>query len=171
MKRPPEGVLGVFEHLDAAVDAVRTLKAQKVGKISVTSPVPHHELEHALDEGPSPVRWFVLLGGATGTITAFVLTIWTAYHWGLVVGGKAMASLPPYCIIAFELTVLFGSLMNFLSMIGLGGMPAWGLNEPYDPRFTEDRIGIWVPCTGNQIARVADSMRTAGAEEVHVEGR
>ena len=80
-----------------------------------------------------------------------------------------MASLPPYFIIAFELTVLFGSLMNFLSMIGLGGLPAWNAREPYDPRFTEDRIGIWVPCGRDVARRVEELMRTAGAEEVRVE--
>ncbi len=171
MTSSPTGVLGVFEYLDAAVDAVRALRSQGVGRVSVTSPVPHHELEAALGEGSSPVRWFVLAGGVVGLITAFTLCIWTSLHWGLVVGGKAVVSIPPFFIIAFELTVLFGSIMNLLSLLGKAGLPAWSLPEPYDPRFTEDRIGVWVPCDRPDIERIADVMRHAGAEEVRSETR
>ena len=56
MKRSPEGVLGIFEYLDSAIDAVRALQAQNIRTMSVTTPVPHHDLEAALHEPRSPVR-------------------------------------------------------------------------------------------------------------------
>ncbi len=171
MSARAEGVLAVYEYLDCAVDAVKALKAQNIKDITVTSSIPHHEIEEILDEPLSPVRFFVLCGGAVGFVTALSLTILTAQHWGIVVGGKAMASLPPYMIIAFELTVLFGSLCNFLSMIGLGGLPNYNQPEPYDPRFSEDRIGIWVPCGRDKATQVEALLRQAGAEEVRVEAR
>ena len=171
MSRRPEGVLAVYEYVDCAVDAVKALKALHITDITVTSSIPHHEIEAELDQSPSPVKYFVLVGGAIGFITALSLTILSSQHWGIVVGGKAMASLPPYMILAFELTVLFGSLCNFLSMIGLGGMPNYDQPEPYDPRFSEDRIGIWVPCGRDKASQVEALLLQAGAEEVRVEAR
>ena len=171
MSRTPSGVLAVFEYVDSAVAAVHALRAQKIDKFTVTSPIAHHELMEAIPQRATPGRWFVLTGGLIGFATALTLTIWTSTHWGLVTGGKAIVSLPPFMIITFELTVLIGSLFNLISMIGLAGMPAWNAREPYDPRFSEDRIGVWVPCSGAEAERVGRLLRDAGAEEVRVEAR
>jgi ActD protein len=169
--RTPEGVLAIFEYLDDAVRAVRDLKAQRVDPITVTTPVPHHEMEEALQEPRSPVRFWVLTGGILGFVGSWVLTIWTSIHWGLVVGGKDLASIPPFFVIAFEMTVLFGSLFNLISMAGLAGLPDRVPQEPYDPRFTEDRIGIWVPCARDRVGQIQQILKNAGAEEVRVETR
>ncbi len=170
-RKTPEGVLAVFEYLDDAVRAVKELRAQRVDPITVTTPVPHHEMEEALKEPLSPVRFFVLTGGVIGFIGAFTLTIWTSVHWGIVTGGKDIVSIPPYFVIAFEMTVLFGSLFNLLSMCGLGGLPDRTPQEPYDPRFTEDRIGVWVPCGRDRSAQIEALLKNAGAEEVRVDTR
>lgn len=171
MSRSPEGVLAIFEYLDDAVRAVRDLKAQRVAPITVTTPIPHHELEAMLDEPLSPVRFWVLTGAILGFVGSWVLTIWTSIHWGIVVGGKDIASIPPFFVIAFEMTVLFGSLFNLLSMTGLAGLPDRKPQEPYDPRFTEDRIGIWVPCARDRATHIEQILKSAGAEEVRVETR
>ncbi len=171
VRRGPEGVLGIFEYLDTAVTAVRALRRERVGDFTVTSPIAHHDLVDAIGEGPSPLRFLTLTGGILGFVGAFVLTIWTSVHWGLVTGGKAITSIPPFCIIAFEMTVLFGALFNLFSMIGFAGLPSWSAREPYDPRFSEDRIGIWVPCSPADAPHVEALFREAGAEEVRVEPR
>jgi hypothetical protein len=41
--------------------------------------------------------------------------------------------------------------------------------EGWDPRLTEDRFGIWVPCGRDEAERVAGTLRATGAEEVRVE--
>ena len=44
--RPPTpGVLGVFQHLDATVAAIRQLKAGGHRDLTVYSPIPRHELD------------------------------------------------------------------------------------------------------------------------------
>ena len=58
----------------------------------------------------SPVRLFTLIGGLTGCTAGFAMTIWMSYDWPVLVGGKAIASIPPYVVIAFELTILLGAL-------------------------------------------------------------
>ena len=50
----------------------------------------------------------------------------------------------------------------------LGRLPALKSKAPYDPRFTEDKIGIWVPCGVDAVGKVQEAMRGHGAEEIHV---
>ena len=54
----------------------------------------------------SPVRLFTLIGGLTGCAAGFGMTIWMSHDWPLVVGGKPIGAIPPYVVIAFELTIL-----------------------------------------------------------------
>ena len=42
------GVLGVFPYLDATVEAIEELKRQKLGPVTVYTPTPRHEIEHAV---------------------------------------------------------------------------------------------------------------------------
>ena len=58
------------------------------------SPIPSEHINKAIYKRSSFVRWFVLLGGITGIITAFVMTIGTSLEWNLVTGGKPIASIP-----------------------------------------------------------------------------
>ena len=51
-------------------------------------------------------------------------------------------------------------------MLALARLPELKATAPYDPRFTEDRIGIWVPCAGEAAVKVQEMMRGHGAEEV-----
>src|SRR3970282_1683762 len=65
-------------------------------------------------ETRSRVRWFTLIGGLTGVVTGFAMTIWMANDWPIMLGGKPFSSIPPYTIIGFELTILFGGLLPAL---------------------------------------------------------
>ena len=102
------GLLASFIHIDAAVDAIRGLRAMGYRNLVVYSPSPNHELEEALNHRVSPVRLFTLIGGLTGCAAGFGMTIWMSYDWPVLVGGKPIASIPPYVVIAFELTILLG---------------------------------------------------------------
>jgi hypothetical protein len=53
-------------------------------------------------------------------------------------------------------------------MLPLGRLPNVHRRAPYDPRFTEDRIGIWVPCRGEVAQKIQEIMKGHGAEEVHL---
>jgi hypothetical protein len=101
-------LLGVFEQPICVADVARRLQDRGFKDLEIYSPVPSHELDRALDPKPSRVRLFTLIGGLTGVVTGYAMTIWMALDWPIVVGGKPFASIPPYTIIAFELTILFG---------------------------------------------------------------
>jgi hypothetical protein len=162
------GILASFVHIDAAVDAIRGLRAMGLRNLVVYSPAPNHELEEALNHRVSPVRLFTLIGGLTGCAAGFGMTIWMSYDWPVLIGGKPIASIPPYVVIAFELTILLGSLST-VAAVALFSVLMGKRGIAYDPRFTDDQIGIFVPTTSEQVGSVESLLRTAGAVEVRHE--
>jgi hypothetical protein len=162
------GIMGSFVHIDAAVDAIRALRARGHRNLVVYSPAPNHELEEALNHRVSPVRLFTLIGGLTGCAAGFGMTIWMSYDWPVLVGGKPIASIPPYVVIAFELTILLGALST-VAAVGLFSVLMGKRGVAYDPRFSDDQIGIFVPASSDQVAPVETLLRSAGAVEVRHE--
>jgi len=71
-------------------------------------------------------------------------------------------------VIGYESMILLGSLANLFGMLALTRLPELKAAAPWDPRFTEDRIGIWVPCAGDAAVKVRELMRGHGAEEVTI---
>jgi hypothetical protein len=166
-KRPKQvaGVLASFVHVDAAVEAIRAVRALGIRDLTVYSAAPNHEVEEALGERVSPVRLFTLIGGLSGCTAGFAMTIWMSYDWPVVVGGKAIASIPPYVVIAFELTILLGALST-VAAVALFSILMGKPGVAYDPRFSDDQIGIFVPTPADQAGRVEQLLRSAGAVEV-----
>jgi len=164
--RPEGGMLALFAELDAAVAAIEKLRALPVHDLVVFTPVPRHELEHALHEPESPVRIFTLVGGLTGAATGFALGTWTSLDWPLITGGKPIISLPPFVIIAFELTILFGALSTVLGLLISARLPRLHLEVIYDPTFSASRFGVYVLPEPGQAADVRRVLGDAGAEEV-----
>lgn len=163
--RTVPGVLGQFLHIDGACDAIRELKQGGFRDLTVYSAAPNHELEAAIGDPISPVRWWTLLGGLLGCSAGFGMTIWMSRDWPLLVGGKAIAAIPPYVVIGFELTILTASLLTVLGIIILSARkPLAG--RAYDPRFSDDRIGVFVPCGGERAADVQALLERHGSVEV-----
>jgi hypothetical protein len=164
---PTPGVLGVFAYLDATLDAIKKLRAAGHADFTVYSPIPRHEIEDALGQAVSPVRMFTLIGGIAGCAVGAWLTLWMSYDWPLVVGGKPVGSVPPYVVIMFEMTILFGALSTILGIVLNALFAARRVGTiQYDPRFTNDRFGIFVPADSGAAARIESLLREAGAEEV-----
>lgn len=163
----PAGVLAAYRHVDAAARAVTQLKALGYRDFTVFSPVPNHEIADAIGHPTSPVRLWTLIGGLTGVVTGFAMTLWMSYDYPVVVGGKPLGSTLPYVVIAFELTILFGALATIAGLL----FHAWRDTPAtaYDPRFTDDHIGIFVPCPVERRPAVEQVLKGAGAVEVKVE--
>lgn len=162
-----KGVMGVFYYVDDATQAVESLRQIGHKRIAVISPVPHHEIEHAMEQGPSLVRWITFVGGFLGATGGMALCIYSVVSYPLVTGGKELISIPPFIIPTYESMILLGGLANFVGMLALARLPHIKLKAPYDPRFSEDKIGVWVPCEGDDVKRVEEMMRGNGAEEAN----
>lgn len=169
MAKPVNGVLASFVYEDAAVDAIRGLKARGFRDFTVYTAAPNHHIEEALDQPVSWVRAFTLIGGLTGVSAGFGMTIWMSRDWPLLVGGKPIAPIPPYVVLAFELTILYGAMFTILGIIVLSARKSLK-GRAFRPEFSDDRIGIFVPCDAEQRPGVREFLRQVGSEEVTEHG-
>src|SRR4030095_9241995 len=128
-------LVGVFDNPGDVATAVRSLKGRGFAKLDVYSPAPFDEIEEAVDPKPSKVRIFTLVGGLTGLVTGYAMTIWMSLDWPVGIGGKPFASIPPYTVIAFELTILFGGIFTLLGLLAVGRLPKLKLDPGYSARF------------------------------------
>lgn len=164
-KAKEDGILGVFAEIDAAVEAIERLKAAGLHRIITFSPMPSHDLEHALHPTPSPVRLFTLVGGLTGAAAGFALPTLTSLDWPLVTGGKPIISIPPMVIIAFELTILFAALSTVAGLFINARLPRARSQVIYDPSFSAGNFGVFVSANGNS-AKAREIMMQSGATSV-----
>jgi molybdopterin-containing oxidoreductase family membrane subunit len=163
------GVLGAFKYEDAAIDAITRLKSSGYRDLTVYSAAPNHHIEEALDQPVSWVRAFTLVGGMTGCSAGFGMAIWMARDWPLLAGGKGVAAVPPYVVLGFELTVLYGAMCTVIGIIVLSAMKSLK-RRPFSPAFTDDQIGIFVPCGPDQRSSVAKLLADTGSDEVTQHG-
>jgi Protein of unknown function (DUF3341) len=161
------GVIGAFHELDAAVHAIEQLKKKRLGEVTVYTPTPRHEIEHAINAGPSPVRLYTLFGGLAGATCGYWIAIWSSDWWPLVVGGKPVASWVPYTIFGFEVMVLFGALSTVVGLFINSRIPRLTMTVGYDPRFSNGDFGVWVDCPPENAKAAESLLRESGAVEVH----
>jgi hypothetical protein len=158
-------VLGVFDAAGKAAAAARALRTDGFGKVTAYAPAFDHNLDAAMGPGKSPVRAFTLAGGILGCALGFAFPIYTVLDWPLMTGGKAIVSLPPFVVIAFELTILFAALMTVAGFLLSSGLPRLK-PAPYDPRFSQDRWGVLVTCATERTEAARARLTQAEAEEV-----
>jgi len=164
-------LLGVFEQPDHIAGAAKRLRDRGYTDMETFSPSPFPEVDDAVDEKPSGVRLFTLIGGLVGVCTGYALTLWMANDWQIMLGGKPFSSIPPYTIIAFELTILFGGLMTVLGLFLKGGLPSMKLHAAYSKRFSAEDFGLVVECRDRDVPEIDGLMRAHHATEVSlVEG-
>jgi len=159
-------LLGVFDRPDQIAAAAQRLRNRGYDEIETYSPAPFAEVDEALIEKPSTVRLFTLIGGLTGVVTGYALTLWMANNWPIIVGGKPYSSVTPYTIIAFELTILFGVLMTVIGVFVFGKLPKFKLDAAYSPRFSAEEFGLAVRCQERDVAEIDGLLRDHHATEV-----
>ena len=159
-------ILGIFTDSAKAARAVAAVRRDQLGEVVVYGPAPDHAIDRALQVKVSPVRTFTLIGGLLGCATGFALPIYTVLDWPLITGGKPLISIPPFVVIAFELTILFGAVSGLIGFLVLTGLPKFRQPAVSEPRFTDDRFGVLVTCAEEQGTAVHALLEQAGAEEV-----
>ncbi len=161
-------VKGVFAHLDCLMTSIDRLQKAGFKDLGVATPLPRHEIEEALYGGrPSPVRWWTLVGGASGATLGFTIASLTGVDWPMtVVGGRPIVGVLPYVILTFECMVLLGGLVTLAGMFYHCRIPFSDADEELcDARFSDDHFGIVVR-SPNDASQAAEILRGAGAIEV-----
>ena len=163
-----EAVTATYDDIHAVVGAIRSIREEGFQEVTVFGPIMENELEEALGKPPSPVRRYALIGGLTGCICGFALTTWSSYYYPLVSGGKALASVPAYGVIAVEMTILFAGISALLGMMIHSRMPTRKLHSAYAPGYSDDEFGVRVICDRSRAKAVEEVLRSYGPREVRV---
>lgn len=159
-------VIGFYADTDSLITAVKAVRERKCGELRTITPVPLHEIDDLLETRPSPVRRFTLAGGLLGLTVGWALTIGSAEHYPIIVGGKPLVSLTPFAVIAYICTILFGALFTVAGMLLNARLPRIQVGRGYDPRLTGNRFGLQVICREEHIDDVKARLLDLGAEEV-----
>jgi len=164
-------LVGTFDQPGPVAELARRLKNRGFDKLEIYAPAAFPELDSALDEKPSGVRWWTLIGGLLGVTTGYTVTIWMSLNWPIVIGGKPFASVAPYTVIGFELTILFGGLATLLGLLVVGKLPYGSFGKAdkgYRTRFSSEEFGLVVQCPDRDVAEVDALMRSHHAREVEL---
>jgi molybdopterin-containing oxidoreductase family membrane subunit len=159
-------LVGIFELPAQAAAAVAQLRARGYTDVETYAPAPFTEVDDAVHPKPSRVRLMTLIGGLAGVITGYAMTIWMANNWKIMIGGKPFSSIPPYTIIAFELTILFGGVLTVLGLFIFGKLPKFKLDSAYSSRFSAEDFGVVVRCREQDVAEIDALLRQNDATEV-----
>ncbi len=163
MKLSGPSTLAVFTGIDTVVEGIHAMQRHRWKHFLVYSPVPHHDIEHALNPPKSPVRVFTLVGALLGFCTGWALTIYSVHSYPLIVGGKPLISIPPFGVLAYILTILFGALATLVGFLLNARLPQLRLAAAYDERLSSDHFGI--QCFGDEtfLQTFEAEMKKAGA--------
>jgi hypothetical protein len=164
-------VISTFGSDDECAHAMEALHAAHLRDFHAISPFPSEKIIEAYSESndlpvKSFLRWWVLVGGITGFLSAIALTVGTSWEWNLNVGGRPIASIPPYIVIMFELMILLGGVSGVTGFFVLSRLPAFDSTPGYRSRFGADKFGLVVQCNENEVSKVESLLRDAGAEDV-----
>ena len=161
-------LIGSFKTAEGALGAVNALRQAGLTDAVLYSPVNSEELQVERSQTDTRLGFLAFGGAAAGAALGLLLTIHTSTQWPLMTGGQPIVSLPPFFVISFELTILFGVLAT---MLGLLWRIRWSKLDPkfYDSRFSVNRFGVYVTCGRDRAEIVRRLLSTAGAEEVRDE--
>ena len=163
-------ILGTFAFEEDFLAAAKNLQSSGFDNISLLSPLPLEEAQEVLGLGKSPVRHFSLAGAILGAIGGFAMAVGTSLVFILPTGGRAIITIPPFLIITYEMTILFGVLFTLLGFHFVSGLPAWR-DKPYLSSAGSDKFVVVVEdVAADRVAKADAIIRDAGAEEIqHVE--
>ncbi len=161
--------VGLFHGPDSALAAAGTLKGAGFATPELISPVPMEGVEEVLGEKKSVIKNFTFFGGLIGGMSGFLLAAGTAVLYLHPTGGRPIITIPPFLIITYEATILFGILFTVLGFFISARLPAIR-DRVYVPEAAVDKFAVTVSCDDDEHFKRAETiLREAGAEEVRSE--
>ena len=159
-------VIGLFHDPNSALTAAGQLKGAGFEDLEIMSPVPIHGIEEVLGKKKSVIKNFTFMGALIGGLSGFALAAGTAVLYPHPVGGRPIITLPPFFIITYELTILFGILATVIGFFVSSRLPAFR-NRVYVPEAAVDKFVVTAPCDDAEHFNRAEAiLNDAGAEQV-----
>jgi Ni/Fe-hydrogenase subunit HybB-like protein len=164
------GVVGVFAGMDELLAAHGRMGRTPFKRMELFSPVKIADSQLAPRRPGGLVRYWALGGALLGLTGGFALAIGSALVNGLIVGGKPVVAIVPFCIVGFEGTILLGAIGNLIGLIVHARLGRKPLPAAYDGRFSQDKFGLFVACGREQVSEVRALMGPLNCEELRVVG-
>jgi Ni/Fe-hydrogenase subunit HybB-like protein len=161
-------LIAVFSNAGRLVEGAKRSCDAGFRVMETFSPVKIDKLGVVLHKPKSPVRIVTLLGAIAGCAGGFWLAGGTALVNSLIVGGKPPTAWIPFCVIAFEGTILIGSLANLAALIYYSHLYKLRTAPYYDPAFSRDKFGLLVSCKPEEFGRLKELLAPVEPEEIHV---
>jgi hypothetical protein len=159
-------LLGIFGEPDSLLSAARLALDKGYNIVEVYSPCPVEGIDEILGKSRSSIRYFTLLGGFLGCCAGFALTIGVALRHGIITGGKPVIAIPPFLVIAFELSILVGALATLAGFLLKARLPGALRDRTYHCDFSSDRFGLVISCEEEEINETRELLISADALEV-----
>jgi hypothetical protein len=158
--------LGLFHDAESALAAAGQLQEAGFARPELMSPIPIHGVEEVLGPKKSVIRRFTLFGGIFGGLSGFALAAGTAVLYAHPTGGRPIITIPPYLIITYEMTILFGILATVLGFLFSARFPAIR-ERVYVPETAINKFAVTVLCDSDDLVRRAEAiLQQAGAEDI-----
>jgi len=158
--------VGIFGEPPLALAAAAKIQGAGFVRPELMSPVPIAGVEVTLGEEKSVIKRFTFFGALFGAIFGFLLAAGTAVLYLHPTGGRPIITLPPFFIISYEMTILFGILATMIGFFISARLPAVS-DRAYAPETAIDKFAVAVACDNqDECKRAAQILSEAGAEEV-----
>lgn len=170
--KPPRGripgVMAVYDDPGRLIGAASRAMQAGYTELEAFSPYKLPKLQEVLGTPDSPIRFCTLIGALAGFGGGWWLAIGASLVNSLLVGGKGPYAYVPFWIPAVEGLILIGSLTNLAALIILSRLARPRPLPHYDPRFSRDRFGLFIPAEGDKTEAVRGFLSGSLPEEVHV---
>lgn len=111
-------VVGLFDTADEIIHASEKVVEQGYKKFDINTPFPVHGMNQAMKLKPSPMGYFALVFGLTGTAIALLtMAFMMTFDYPINIGGKPLFPLPAFIPVTFEVTVLLASIGTVLALL------------------------------------------------------
>lgn len=164
-------IIGLFDHEDKLVNAIRAFKAKGIKITNTLTPFPVHGLEHELELEDSRLHIAGFIFGMTGMLFALFIMGWvTTSSYPVNIGGKPFFALPAFIPIIFELTVLFAAVGMVMVYMKRNNLFPGNIPRIFDNRITDDRFALLFEVDDNtsqeDVSAITDTLNASNVSEI-----
>lgn len=164
-------IIGLFDHEDKLIKAVRAFKEKGIEITNTLTPFPVHGLEGELGLKENRLHTAGFIFGVTGLVLALFIMTWVfTINYPLNVGGKPFFSLPAFIPIIFELMVLFAAVGMVMVYMIRNNLAPGHIPRIFDDRITDDRFALLFEVTNDttkeDINAIACTLKSSNAVDI-----
>jgi hypothetical protein len=168
------GCLAEFDSAAAVYEAAEKVRDAGYTHWDVHSPFPIHGMDDAMGLPKSILPRLVVVGGACGTLTAFLLeTLTQIVIYPTVVQAKPanLFTIPAFFPVMFELTILFSAFTTLFGCLALMKLPR--LNHPLFNsqnflRFSDDAFFICIESRDPKFGQAKEILSSIGGKNLEI---